>query len=113
MPSSQTSSSDIVVGFLGGFVRHDEPHHPEVQLIQDLRQEYPKQVYIGLFENLKVGVAYNTILKLSVTGMPARSNFRDRLTTAEAPQLCPNNTMRARRFLSSDSASPSFVPSSG
>ena len=64
LPSSQTTSSYIVLGFLGGFVRHDEPHHPEVQLIQDLRQEYPPEVYIALFENRKVGVAYNTILKL-------------------------------------------------
>jgi hypothetical protein len=62
--SSQTAPSVIVVGFLGGFVRHDEPHHPEVQLIQDLRQEYPKQVYFNLFENRKVGAAYNTILTL-------------------------------------------------
>ena len=64
LPSTQTSPSYIVIGFLGGFVRHDEPHHPDVQLIQDLRQEYPQQVYIALFENCKVGVAYNTILKL-------------------------------------------------
>jgi len=64
LPSSQASPRDVVIGFLGGFVRHDEPHHPEVQLIQDLRQEYPNALYIGLFENRKVGVAYNTILNL-------------------------------------------------
>lgn len=52
------------MGFLGGFVRHDEPHHPEVQMIQDLRQEYPKEVYFGLFENRKVDLAYETILAL-------------------------------------------------
>jgi hypothetical protein len=52
----------IVVGFLGGFVPHNEPHHPEVQLMQDLRQEYPKDVYFGLFENRKVSEAYKTIL---------------------------------------------------
>lgn len=63
LPSTQ-SPTYIVVGFLGGFVRHDEPHHPEVQLVQDLRQEYPQQVYIALLENRKVGMAYNTILKL-------------------------------------------------
>jgi hypothetical protein len=63
LPSSQTNRN-IVVGFLGGFVRHDEPHHPEVQLVQDLRQEYPNEVYVGLFENRKVDVAYDTILKL-------------------------------------------------
>ena len=64
LPSSRTNPPNIVVGFLGGFVRHDEPHHPEVQLIQDLREEYPTEVYFGLFENRKVDVAYNTILKL-------------------------------------------------
>jgi hypothetical protein len=64
LPSSQTDPPDIVIGFLGGFVRHDEPHHPEVQLIQDMRHEYPKEVYFGLFENRKVDVAYQTILAL-------------------------------------------------
>ena len=61
-PTGPTSPPFIVVGFLGGFVPHNEPHHPEVQLIQDLRQEYPKDVYFGLFENRKVGEAYKTIL---------------------------------------------------
>jgi hypothetical protein len=59
---SQTISPVIVVGFLGGFVAHDEPHHPEVQLIRDLHQEYPEHVYFGLFENSKVGEAYRSIL---------------------------------------------------
>jgi hypothetical protein len=69
-PASRTGSATnptnpvfMVVGFLGGFVPHNEPHHPEVQLIQDLRQEYSKDVYFGLFENRKVDEAYNTILK--------------------------------------------------
>jgi hypothetical protein len=61
-PTSATTPLFIVVGFLGGFVPHNEPHHPEVQLIKDLRQEYPKDVYFGLFENRKVGEAYKTIL---------------------------------------------------
>jgi hypothetical protein len=60
--SSPTPSPFIVLGFLGGFVSHDEPHHPEVHVIQELRQEYPQHVYFGLFENRKVGEAYNTIL---------------------------------------------------
>jgi len=33
-------------------------------MIRDLRQEYPKEVYFGLFENRKVDVAYKTILAL-------------------------------------------------
>ena len=61
-PTRPTTPLFIVVGFLGGFVPRDEPHHPEVQLIQDLRQKYSKDVYFGLFENRKVGEAYKTIL---------------------------------------------------
>ena len=52
----------IVVGFLGGFVRRDDLHHPEVQLIRGLRQEYPTGVYFNLFENGKINEAYNTIV---------------------------------------------------
>jgi hypothetical protein len=79
LPSTQTKLPDVVVGFLGGFVSHDEPHHPEVQLIQDLRQEYPNAIYIGLFENRKVDVAYNTILELLGTKEgDARSDAKKR-----------------------------------
>lgn len=75
LPSSQTPSPVMVMGFLGGFVPHDEPHHPEVQLIRDLRQEYPQQIYFGLFENNKVGEAYSTIL--TRLGGTARGELSD------------------------------------
>jgi len=97
LPSGQTNPPNIVVGFLGGFVRHDEPHHPEVQLIQDLRQEYPKEVYFGLFENRKVGVAYNTILKL--------------LGTKEGDALSDDQKRRARIVLFGHSWGASAVVS--
>jgi len=67
-PSTPPAPTVIVLGFLGGFVARDEPHHPEVQLIQNLRREYSSDVYFELFENRKVGSAYNTILKLLGTG---------------------------------------------
>jgi hypothetical protein len=97
LPSSQTNPPKIVVGFLGGFVRHDEPHHPEVQLIQDLRQDYPKDVYFGLFENRKVGVAYHTILKL--------------LGTTEGDALSDDKKRRARIVLFGHSWGASAVVS--
>jgi hypothetical protein len=76
---SQTTSPVIVVGFLGGFVAHDEPHHPEVQLIRDLHQEYPEHVYFGLFENSKVGEAYRSILnQLGATGNQELSDAEKR-----------------------------------
>ena len=73
-PSNQAGSEVIVIGFLGGFVSHDEPHHPEVQLIRGLRQEYLNEVYFDIFENRKVGEAYKAILKrLGATGDRAPS----------------------------------------
>jgi len=59
---TRTNSSLIVIGFLGGFVPHNEPHHPEVRMMQALRQKYPNDAYFGLLENRKVGEAYKTIL---------------------------------------------------
>ena len=55
-------SQYIVIGFLGGFVAHDEPHHPEIRMIQALKQEYPGDAYFDLFENKKVDEAYKVIL---------------------------------------------------
>jgi len=49
-PLGTKTPSAIVVGFLGGFVRRDERHHPEVRMIQHLRQEYPMDIYFGVFE---------------------------------------------------------------
>lgn len=66
LPSRQSDTKTplIVIGFLGGFVPRDEPHHPEVQLIDGLRHENPDHIYFGLFENRRVGEAYKTILRL-------------------------------------------------
>jgi hypothetical protein len=73
-PSNQAASEVIVIGFLGGFVSHDEPHHPEVQMIRGLRQQYLGDVYFNIFENRKVGEAYKTILKrLDTSGGAASS----------------------------------------
>jgi hypothetical protein len=73
-PSNQAVSQVIVIGFLGGFVPHDEPHHPEVQMIRGLRHEYLNDVYFDVFENRKVGEAYKAILKrLGASGGGASS----------------------------------------
>jgi hypothetical protein len=59
--SRGNNSSAIVIGCLGGFVPRDEPHHPEVQMMHNLRQEYPSNAYFGVFENSKVGGVYKII----------------------------------------------------
>src|SRR5262249_17251769 len=61
--SGRNGPKSIVIGFLGGFVAHDEPHHPEVRMIQTLRAEYPGDSYFGLFENKKMDEAYKIVLK--------------------------------------------------
>jgi hypothetical protein len=41
----------IVIGFVGGFVQHDNPVHAEVQLAARLRKAYPTGVDVELFES--------------------------------------------------------------
>jgi pimeloyl-ACP methyl ester carboxylesterase len=62
MPVSAGVSRVIVIGFLGGFVRRDDPRHPEVRLVHELRQEYPTGVYADLFENARINEARQAIL---------------------------------------------------
>ena len=54
----------IVVGFVGGFVRHDNAVHNPVQLAARLRKAYPSGVYVEVFENRRREQAHQTILKL-------------------------------------------------
>jgi pimeloyl-ACP methyl ester carboxylesterase len=53
----------IVVALLGGFVPRSESHHPEVQLIRQLQQEYPVGAYFRVFENHRIDDAYKAILE--------------------------------------------------
>jgi hypothetical protein len=54
----------IVVGFVGGFVHHDDPHHGPVQLAQRIQQNAPKGTFVEVFENRRRKAAYRTILLL-------------------------------------------------
>lgn len=54
----------IVVGFVGGFVRHDNIVHSEVQLAARLRQAYPKGVVVETFESYNGENARKKILSL-------------------------------------------------
>lgn len=63
LASAPGRSRAIVICFLGGFVRRDDPHHPEVQLMRELRQEYPSGTYFGLFENSHINEAYRSIVR--------------------------------------------------
>jgi hypothetical protein len=53
----------IVIGFVGGFVRHDDRVHTEVQLVERLREEYASAVFVQTFENHRGKDAHQTVLR--------------------------------------------------
>lgn len=56
-------SPPIVIGFVGGFVRHNDARHSEVELAQRLRAIYGNGVRVQVFENSRHENAHHTILK--------------------------------------------------
>lgn len=64
-PSASNSVPEpIVVGFVGGFVSHNNPHHGVVQLAQRIRESLPPGSYIHVFENRHRRKAYSAIVHL-------------------------------------------------
>ncbi|MFZ0198098.1 MAG: hypothetical protein WB523_19330 [Candidatus Sulfotelmatobacter sp.] len=63
-PSDPPVASNIVIGFVGGFVHHDNPHHGPVQLAQRIRQTVPRGTYVRVFENRRRKSAYAVIVNL-------------------------------------------------
>jgi hypothetical protein len=62
--SSKPAAQIIVIGFVGGYVRHDDSVHSAVQLATRLRQDYPSGVYVNTFENHDGDQAHREILRL-------------------------------------------------
>jgi hypothetical protein len=56
--------SYIVVGFVGGFVRHNNPHQGPVIFAQHARHQLPSNSFVRVFENRHRKAAYKTILRL-------------------------------------------------
>lgn len=56
--------SNIVIGFVGGFVHHDNPHHGPVKLAQQIQRTVPKDTYIRVFENRRRKQAFNIVIHL-------------------------------------------------
>jgi hypothetical protein len=54
----------IVIGFVGGRIRHDDMAHSEVQLAARLHDAYPIGVHVQAFENGRGGEARKVILGL-------------------------------------------------
>ncbi|HTV59719.1 MAG TPA: hypothetical protein VMJ93_12685 [Verrucomicrobiae bacterium] len=61
-PPAPSVTPTILIGFVGGRVRHDDPNHAEVQLAERLHREYPKELEVRVFENRHEEQAYRLIL---------------------------------------------------
>lgn len=59
-----TTPSYILVGFVGGFVRHDNPHQQPVLLAQRMRRALGTNAFVQVFENRHRKNAYKAILQL-------------------------------------------------
>jgi len=68
LPAQETHASPsrraIVVGFLGGFVGHNNSIHNEVRLAKKLSTAYPSTVEVRTFENHRGKQAHSEILRL-------------------------------------------------
>jgi len=62
--SAKPAPQIIVIGFVGGFVRHDDLVHSGVQLAARLREDYPSGVYVNTFENHQGDQAHHEVLQL-------------------------------------------------
>jgi len=54
----------IVIGFVGGFARHDDQKHPEVQFAEYLRERYRSRIYAEVFGNHHGRKALRDVLRL-------------------------------------------------
>jgi hypothetical protein len=67
-PVRSPSSPVIVLGFLGGYVRHDDAVHSTVQVARSLQRDYPTSVHIETFENHRMHDAHGRLLNLLGAG---------------------------------------------
>ena len=58
------SEKIIVIGFVGGFARHDDQKHPEVQFAEYLRQRYRSRISAEIFGNHHGRKALRHVLRL-------------------------------------------------
>jgi pimeloyl-ACP methyl ester carboxylesterase len=63
-PQPAAPPSNIVIGFVGGFVAHNNPHHGPVQFAELIKRTIPKDTYVQVFENRRRKQAYATVLRL-------------------------------------------------
>jgi hypothetical protein len=63
-PGTNLRSPAIVIGFVGGFIRHDDLVHGPVQVAARIREAYSSGVHVQVFENHRGKNAYQEVLRL-------------------------------------------------
>jgi hypothetical protein len=63
-PETTVTAPVIVIGFVGGFVKHDNTIHSTVQVAANLRRDYPLGVHVEVFENHRAEDAHAEIVRL-------------------------------------------------
>lgn len=70
----------IVIGFVGGFISHDNLVHGAVQLAARLRHAYPSDVYVKVFENHRGEDAHGEVLRLLDTNHDGKPSDEEKQT---------------------------------
>jgi hypothetical protein len=63
-PVQTSQAPAIVIGFVGGFVRHDDAVHSTVILAHNLKRDFPVGVRVETFENRRTEDAHNLVLRV-------------------------------------------------
>ena len=77
-PSVSAAPPVIVIGFVGGYVRHDDLVHSEVQLAAHLLQDFPSGVMVKMFENHRGEKAHEEILRLLDTDQDGQLSTQEK-----------------------------------
>jgi len=56
--------SYILIGFVGGFVRHNNPNHGPVKVAESIERVDASDAYVQIFENRHRKAAYQTVIRL-------------------------------------------------
>jgi hypothetical protein len=73
-----SSAPVIVIGFVGGFVHHDDLRHSEVQLARKLQASHPERLRVAMFQNWHRESAHRAILQWLDTGQDGHLTDEER-----------------------------------